>query len=133
MLALLGGITYLYLFPEKFTTEYEQLECNAERYNEELKMKYHSYKLYKFDKNNLIKETSIVDTYTFSNSSDYMEFKDNHKETEYFHINGNYEYDDNYLTIKLVYTEIPVVDNHEEIKSYMKSEGYECNEGKYYE
>ena len=111
MLALLGGITYLYLFPEKFTTEYEQLECNSERYNEELNMPYHSFKLYKFDKSDLIKSTNVVETYTFSNSSDYFDFKDNHKEVELFHINGNYEYDDNYLTIKLIVSSVKLLFN----------------------
>jgi len=133
MILLLGGITYLYLFPEKFTTELNQLECHAQLHNESINMKYESTKIYKFNKENIVKAINVTDTYTFTNSNDYLEFKNNNQESEYFHINGQYKYNDDNLTLQLFYEEDSIIDNFEELKSYMKSEGYICQEGKYYE
>ena len=97
MLALLGGISYLYFFPEKFMIEYTQLECSSKIYNQELKMEYQSYKLFKFDKNDKVSEVNVTDTYNFSNSNDYLDFKNNHKESEYFHLVGEYQYNDEFV------------------------------------
>lgn len=133
MLALLGGISYLYFFPEKFTTEYNMLECQAELNNQQINMDYVIKKVFKFDKEDKIRSLSVLETYTFGNSNDYTEFKENHREREYFNINGDYQYDDDNLTLKLIYTENSIVDNFTELKSYMKSEGYKCQEGTYYE
>ena len=133
MFTLLGGISYLYFFPEKFTTEYNMLECQAELNNQEINMNYASKRVFKFGKEDKLKSLDVIDTYTFNNSNDYFDFKENHYETRYFNINGNYEYDDNNLNLKLIYTENSIIDNFTELKSYMKSEGYKCQEGTYYE
>ena len=133
MIILLGGITYLYFFPEKLMTEYLQIECKNNPYNEELKMKYHSYKVLKFNKSNLANIAEVTDTYTFDNSNDYLDFKNNHKETEYFHVNGEYQYDDKHMTLTLMYTEEAAANTYDDLTSYMKTAGYDCKDGKYYE
>ena len=133
MLVLLGGITYLYFFPQKFTTEYNQIECKNKLHNYDIKMDYQSYKIYKFDKANMADEAEVTDTYTFANSNEYYEFKNNHKESDYFHVNGEYKYDDKYLTITLMYREDAPANTYDELTSYLKKEGYKCEDGKYYE
>jgi len=133
MILLLAGVTYLYFFPEKFTTELNQLECHAQLYNENIQMKYDSTKIYKFNKENIVKATNVTDTYTFTDSNGYLDFKNNNQESEYFHVFGQYKYNDDNLTLQLFYEESSLIDNFEELKSYMKSEGYTCQEGKYYE
>lgn len=133
MFILLGGVTYLYFFPEKFMTEYKQIECKSFPINTELRMKYRSFKVFKLDKSLAIGEANVTDTYTFENSNDYFDFKDNHKESDYFHVVGEYQYDDKALTLTLTYNEEAPADNYDDLTSYMKAEGYECNDGKYYE
>lgn len=133
MLGLLGGITYLYLYPEKFTVEYNMLECQAEKFNQDINMNYVSNRVFKFNKEDNIKTYTFVDTYTFDNSNDYFEFKDNKRESELFNGDADFEYNDDDLTLKITYDEELVVYNLIELKSYMKSEGYKCQEGTYYE
>ena len=96
-------------------------------------MKYRSFKVFKLDKSLAIGQANVTDTYTFENSNDYFDFKDNHKESDYFHVVGEYQYNDKALTLTLTYNEEAPADNYDDLTSYMKAEGYECNDGKYYE
>ena len=133
MILLLGSITYLYLFPEKFTTEYKQLECTISNIDKELNLNYHNIKLIKLDKNNQIKIIDNNETYTFPDENTYLEFKNNNSQNIYLKDNATYQYNDELLELKIIYTEESTTSDYEQIKYSLTKEGYKCQEGKYYE
>ena len=133
MIALLAGVTYIYFFPDTLIVELKLLECEKEVYNDKLSLNYLNSKTIKFEKNNKVRETHVIDTYTFKNLDDYFEFKNNNRQAEYFNITGAYKYDDDKLQLKLMYDEETIIDNYDELYGYLKKEGYTCQEGKYYE
>lgn len=133
LLLLLVGVTYLYLRPNDFLVEYKELNCNKELVNNEINMIYTENMLVKFDKKDMVSSMLVTDSYVFNNGDKYFEFKENDRHYEYFDIDGTYKYNDNDLELRIMYDGKTIINEYNEMLSYLKSEGYECVEGKYYE
>ena len=52
---------------------------------------------------------------------------------EYFNIKGTYKYNDEDLTLRILYDEKTIIEDYQEILEYLRKEGYTCEEGSYYE
>lgn len=133
LIILVVGLTYLYLKPDAFETEYKRLTCEKELYNYEVSLSYKSTKVITFDKDNHLKNIMVTDNYIFSSIDKYLDFKDNDKQNEYFNTIGTYKYDDDKLELIITYKEKTIIDNYQEMFSYLKDEEYKCTEETYYE
>ena len=133
MIAALVGVTFLYFFPEQFTTELDQLECTINKHNDEIDLDYTSTQTIKFDKEGKVITIDVADLYTFDSMNTYLDFKNNEKHMQYFNIEGTYKYIDSELQFKLMYKTESIIQEHEQIKRYLTNDGYSCIEGKYYE
>ena len=125
------GITVLYLRPDLFIIKYKQLICNNNLYDNSLKLNYDIEKNIKFDKDNKLDTIDVVTTYTFLDSNEYYEFKENEKHLEYFNKGEGYKYIDNSLQFRVMYQEDSVIDDYEEMLVYLKREGFSCIESEY--
>lgn len=130
---LLGGITYLYLNPNVFIVQYKKLSCEMNDYNEKLEMKYVIKRDLTFTKKDKIKSYKGIDIYTFLDRDSYNEFKEGNMQDEYFNIKGTYKYNDEDLTLRILYDEKTIIEDYQEILEYLRKEGYTCEEGSYYE
>lgn len=133
LILLLGGITYLYFNPDLFDVELKQLNCSKEGFNETVELNYTSEAELKFNRKDEIDTFHKIDTYTFNNEEDYLNFKGNNEESKYFNINGAYKYNDNKLELKLIYTDKLVIYKYDEVLKYLENNGYTCVEGTYNE
>ena len=127
------GIIYLHYNPESMVIELPKLDCTISSYNDKLDMPYTKKTELKFDTRKQLRSINTIDTYTFDNKEIYEDFKNNNKESTYFDFAGTYKYDDDALTLKVMYEEIIIITNYNEIERYMKKQGYTCIEGKYNE
>lgn len=128
-----GGLTYLYLFPQAFLKEYKILNCQKESYNHEIPMSYKSTKIATFTEGDKLKDLEETSTYIFTTIEKYNDFKENDRQNEYFNSSGTYKYNDKKLELTITQKEKTIIDNYEEMYSYLKSEGYQCSEDTYYE
>lgn len=127
----LVGLTIFYLNPEIFTVKYKKIVCSNNLYDEELMVKYDIEKDIKFDKSDKVSSIDVFKVYKFENSEDYFEFKENEYNQQYF-INGEaYKYIDDELKLKLMYQETSIIDDYNEMLTYLKMKGYSCVEGEY--
>ena len=128
---LLGlGVTYLYLNPSILKEELKQLSCQKEAYNEKVNMNYHSERIVRFNREEEPVSINTTDTYKFDNIDAYNDFKENKKENTYF-TSGEYKYNDDALELKIFTEEKTIIDNYDEMKSYLKNEKYTCTEETY--
>ena len=125
------GLTLLYLYPEKFTTEYKMLECDNKNYDQKIEMYYDINKTIKFDEDNKTEIIDVIKEYTFLDSNKYYDFKDNNKQYQYFTNGESFKFIDERLQLRIIYQEKSVIDEYEEMYVYMKKEGYSCKEKKY--
>ena len=133
MIILLIGVTYLYFNPNHFDTPLNELKCDSELFNNKLDMKYIKELDIKFDKDNHPIQIDGIDTYVFLDNDNYQNFKNSDKQNDYFNTKGEYKYNDNLLQLKIFYNEETVIDNYDELLSYLKQEGYTCQESVYNE
>lgn len=126
------GLTLLYMFPEKFTIKYKELVCSNTMYDENIMLNYNIEKDIKFDSKDKIVSINTIREYVFLLEEDYLEFKNNDKKYEYFNSGEGYKFIDENLSFKVIYNENSVIDDYEEMLTYLKKEGYNCIE-KYYE
>lgn len=130
---MLGGITYLYFNPESFTVEYKKLTCSISGYSEKLNLPYVSNREILFDNKNKVKSIGVTEVYTFLESDMYYEFKENNRQEEYFNLAGGYKYEDESLSLRVMYNDKSIILDYKEMLGYLKNEGYDCVEGSYYE
>ena len=128
---LLGGVIYLHYNPDILSIKLNKLDCTKEAYDKKVDLPYSSDIELRFDRHNELQSIDKIDTYTFNNLEAYNDFKDNNKESTYFDITGGYKYDDNEMTLKLIYKDKMIIYKYDEILRYMKKEGYSCIEGVY--
>lgn len=133
LILLLIGITYFYINPEVFQVKYKSLECTQEKYNDDLMMEYVEKRTVSFDKKDKIDKIEVIDIYTFLDEEEYVLFRDNEKQNEYFKVDGTFKYNDNSLELRIIYQDSSIIDSYDEIKGYFEKEGYDCIEGYYYE
>ena len=133
LILLLVGITYFYINPEVFQVKYKSLECTQEKYNDDLMMEYVEKRTVTFDKKDKIDKIEVIDIYTFLDEEEYVLFRDNEKQNEYFKVDGTFKYNDNSLELRIIYQDSSIIDSYDEIKGYFEKEGYDCIEGYYYE
>lgn len=126
------GLTLLYMFPEKFTIKYKELVCSSSIYDENIMLNYNIEKDIKFDSKDKITSINTTREYVFLSNEDYLEFKNNDKQYEYFNSGEGYKFIDENLSFKVIYNENSVIDDYDEMLTYLKKEGYSCIE-KYYE
>lgn len=127
------GLTYFYLNPDTFSIEYKKLTCEKKLINNELNMNYIETREVNFDKEDKVKEINVTNSYIFNNEDEYLEFRDNNYQDEYFNQEGTYKYDNDNLRLNIFYQDVTIIDNYEDMYKYLKKEGYSCTEGKYYE
>ena len=127
ILILLGiGLTILYLKPELFTVKHKGLKCENNLYDNKLELYYGIEKDIKFDKDNKVNNIYVIRTYTFLDSNSYYDFKNNEMHNKYFTNGEGYKYVDNQLQFKLLYDENSVIDDYNEMLTYLKREGFSC-------
>lgn len=132
-LLFLGGIIYLHYNPNIFEVSLKKMDCTKEEFDKKLDLPYKSEAQVKFDNHDELLSINVIDTYSFNDNETYLDFKDNHKESLYFDNNGAYKYDDEGLTLKIIYEDKIIIYKYDEILRYMKKEGYSCIEGVYNE
>lgn len=126
MILLLVFITIVYLYPDKFFTGNEELLCTNKIYDKKLEMYYDIERNIKFDNKSKLESIDVLVVYTFLDNVMYDEFKNNDKHLEYFNNVDTYKYVDENLQLRLVYKEDSVIDDYEEMLSYLNKEGYSC-------
>lgn len=125
------GLTLLYLYPDMFTIKYKELVCRSNLYDEKMMLNYDIEKDIKFDGNDKVIKNNVVKTYTFLDSNNYYEFKNNSNYEEYFSSGETYKFIDGELKLKLFYSENYVIDDYDEMLTYLKREGFSCIETEY--
>ena len=132
LIILLMGISYLHFFPEDFQVELKTLRCTNTLHNSRLEMDYQIDKNIDFDKDDKFKHINVIERYNFMDQDQYLEFKNNGKENEYFNIDGTFKYNDQELTLLISYKDNSIIEEYDDMKDYLSKEGYSCIEG-YYE
>ena len=133
LIGIAGGLTYLYFNPDTLTVELKKLECNMEGFNKSIELNYSSSLEAKFDKEDKLNSINKVDIYKFENEEEYIQFKENNKERLLGIKDGGYTYDDDNLTLKVIYSDDLIIDSYDEVYEYVENEGYSCIEGTYNE
>jgi len=132
LLIVLGiGLSLLYFFPDLFSVKYKQLKCSNSFYDNDIKMDYIISRDIKFEKKDKVDSIDVVRIYTFLDSNEYYEFKDNNKHLDYFYDAGGYKYIDELLQFKIFYKDSSVIDDYDEMYEYLNKEGYSCLEKEY--
>lgn len=126
LILLAVGMTLLYFKPELFTVKYKGLECINNLFDKNLELNYEINKNIKFDKNDMVDKISVTRDYVFLDTDSYYEFKNNGNHSEHFTSGEGYKYIDNELKFRVFYDETSVIDDYEEMLTYLKREGYEC-------
>ena len=119
-------ITIVYLYPDKFFTGNEELLCTNKIYDKKLEMYYDIDRNIKFDNKSKLESIDVLVVYTFLDNVMYDEFKNSDRHLEYFNNVDTYKYVDENLQLRLVYKEDSVIDDYEEMLSYLNKEGYSC-------
>ncbi len=130
---MLAGVVYLHFNPDVLSIPLKKIDCVMSEYDKKIDLPYQSEVTIKFNKNDELIEMLKVNTYTFKESEAYYSFKENNQESEYFQGEGAYKYNDDELTLKIIYDDKLVIYKYDEILRYMKKEGYSCVEGVYNE
>lgn len=125
------GVTILYLNPELFTIKYKQLVCTNNLYDQNIELYYDIEKDIKFDKKDKVDSIDVVKIYNFLESDLYYTFKENNLHNEYFKNGELYKYMDDGLNLKVMYEEKSIIDDYEEMYTYMVKEGFVCVEKDY--
>ena len=125
------GLSLLYFFPSLFTVKYKQLRCSNSFYDNDIKMDYIISRDVKFGKNDKVESIDVVRIYTFLDSNEYYEFKNNNQHLDYFYDAGGYKYIDELLQFKIFYQDFSVIDDYDEMYVYLNREGYSCLEKEY--
>lgn len=125
------GLTLLYFYPELFTIKYKELVCNDNQYDEKMKMTYDIEKDIKFGNEDKTLNIDVVKVYKFDTEEEYQDFKNNSKQNEYFNSGEGYKFIDDELKFKIIYKENSIIDDYDEMLTYLKKEGYSCIETKY--
>lgn len=125
------GLTTLYLKPDLFTVKYKGLKCNNNLLDNDLGLYYGIEKDIKFTEGDKLKSISSIRTYTFLDSDSYYKFKEEEDHNEYFTNGERYKYIDNELKFKLFYEEESVIDDYDEMLTYLKREGFSCERYEY--
>lgn len=125
------GITILYLKPELFSVKYKELVCTNKLYDNDMKLDYDIEKNIKFDENDKVDGVNVIRNYIFLDSTLYYQFKDEEKHYDYFNDGEGYKYVDDELLFKVIYQENTIIDDYDEMLTYMKKEGYSCIERQY--
>lgn len=127
------GITILYFKPEWFSVKYKSLECYNNVYDYNMELSYDIEKNIRFDLDDKVENISVIKIYTFLDSNKYYEFKDSDDKNKYFHNGETYNFVDEELTFKVFYQEESVIDDYEEMLTYLKRDGFDCVEREYEE
>ena len=125
------GITVLYLKPEWFTVKLKALDCTSRIYDNNMELYYDVSKDIRFDTDNKVSSIDVVRTYTFLDSNFYYQFKNSDNHYKYFNNGESYKYMDEELTLRVMYQEDMIIDDYDEMLTYMKKEGYSCIERQY--
>ena len=133
LIVISGGLTYLYFNPDAFEVKLKKLNCNMEGYNKKVELAFKSEIEVKFDKEDKLKDMNKVDIYLFDNGEDYFGFKDNQRENELSVSDGGYKYDDENYELRIISKSNIIINEYNELKEYLKSEGYSCIEEEYNE
>ena len=133
LILLALGITILYLKPDLFTVKYKVLKCENNIYDNNMELYYDIDKDIKFNQNDIVSSISVIRTYTFLDSNSYYEFKENNNENKYFTNGEGYKYIDEELKLRIFYDEYSVIDDYEEMLTYLNREGFSCVERVYEE
>lgn len=128
-----GGVTVLYFKPELFTVKYKGLECTKQLYDNNIGLSYEINEDIRFDIKDKVESISVVRTYTFLDSDSYFEFKNSDNQNQYFNNGEAYKYIDEELRFKVFYQETSVIDDYEEMLTYLDDEGFNCIEREYEE
>lgn len=134
VLFLLGiGISVLYFKPELFTVKYKGMICTNKFYDENLKLNYEVEKNMIFDVDDKLEKINVTKTYIFLDSNNYYILKEdiNSGNNLYFTNGESIKFVDDSLTLKLFYDETSVIDDYDEMLTYLKREGYSCVENEY--
>lgn len=124
-------LTILYLNPAIFSVKYKELVCDGRMYDQSMKLYYDISKDVRFDHKNKVESISVVRNYTFLNSEDYYDFKDNNQQFAYFSNGESYKYVDDGLLLKIFYKEDSVIDDYDEMLTFLSREGLSCTEKEY--
>ena len=122
------GLTLLYFKPELFSVKYKQLVCTNNLYDNEMDLYYDIEKNIKFNKDDNVVSIDVVRYYAFLDSNSYYDFKDNNKYIEYFNKGEGYKFIDDSLQFRVIYQESSVIDDYDEMKTYLNREGFSCKE-----
>ena len=125
------GITILYLKPEWFSVKYKELVCTNKLYDNDMKLDYDIEKNIKFDEKDKVAGVSVIRNYIFLDSALYYQFKDEEKHYEYCNDGEGYKDVDDEFLFKVIYHENTIIDDYDEMLTYMKKEGYSCIERQY--
>lgn len=132
VLILFGlGITLLYFKPELFTIKYKGLDCVNNVYDNNIELYYDIEKSIVFDTKDKLSSIDVTRTYTFLESDVYFDFKNGDNHNQYFTNGEGYKYIDEELKFKLFYQEDSVIDDYDEMLTYLKREGFSCVERVY--
>jgi len=132
LLILTGAIlTVFYLRPDLFTVKYKELVCTNTLYDSDLEMYYDITKDIKYGKKDKLVSINTTRTYKFTDITTYEEFKTNGKEQTSFNNNGTYKYLDDTLSLAIMYSEESVIDDYDEMYTYLTKEAYVCSEETY--
>ena len=131
LILISGGLTLLYFKPELFTVTYKGLDCSKIEYDNTIGMDYYIERKLIFDLEDEVESISVTRVYTFSDTESYNEFKDNNTQNKYFTNGETYKYIDEELQFKLFYSDNSVIDDYDEMYTYLNREGYSCIERVY--
>lgn len=125
------SLTVLYLYPSLFSIKYKELVCSSHVYDNRMLLYYDIDKDIKFDKDDTVESIDVVKTYTFLDSDAYYTFKNEDKQFEYFRNAESYKYIDDGLRLKIFLKEDSVIDDYNEMLTYLNREGFKCVEKEY--
>ena len=131
LILLAGGLTVLYLKPELFAVKYKGLICTNNIYDNDMEMNYDIEKNIIFDTENKVDNIDVIRTYTFMDSDSYFKFKNNEEHVKFFNNGEGYKFIDGEFKFKLFYQENSVIDDYEEMFTYLKRDGFSCVEREY--
>lgn len=126
LILLALGISLLYFKPELFTVKYKVLVCDNNVYDNNFQMYYNVEKNIGFNSDDKVESVDVVRTYTFLDKNSYYSFKDREDLNQYFNNGESYNFRDEELKFKLMYKENSVIDDYDEMLTYLKREGFSC-------
>ena len=82
-----------------------------------------------FDHDDKLKSIGVTETYIFKDEETYL----NYKNESSSNTDNTYNFIDEELKVDVTYEEKSIIENYNEMYSYMKKEGYSCIEETYEE